>query len=247
MKTTITRTVLTTLVLLLGLTFSSYAQTYYNVYLCDNGTVNLRPNEPNLANSDKVYWYLDGNQVAVFTYSGTGSANYAVPANLPVGPHNYTSRIESAAGCWGDLSDPFSVYKLPTKTLALSPPTNTTYCEGNSGSAANSQITATASPASPLPDGIGYSYTWSATRNGTAVTPITDIGSDNASTTNQNVFTLTTVNPGSYVFSATVNYVLLPGNPGVLEQQNGCPVNATTTQTITVTPKPGKPTISLAN
>jgi len=246
MKTTITRTVLTTLVLLLGLTFSSYAQTYYNVYLCDNGTVDLRPDEPNLANGDKVHWYLDGSEVTVFTYSGAGSANYTVPANLLVGPHNYTSRIESAAGCWGDPSDPFSIYKLPTKTLALSTPTNTTYCEGNSGSATNSQITATATPAAGLPDGVGYSYTWSATRNGTTI-PVASIGSDNASTTDQNVFTLNTTTPGAYIFSATVKYTLLAGNTGQLRPTTGCEVSSTTTQTITVTPKPGKPTIVLAN
>ncbi|WP_113661431.1 hypothetical protein [Pedobacter nanyangensis] len=248
MKTTITRNILTTLILLLGLTFASYAQTYYDVYLCDNATATLQPQEPNLTNGDKVHWYLGATEVAVYTYAGGTSANYTVPGNLPVGAHSYTTRIESAAGCLGDPSDPFSVYKLPTKTLALSTPTNTTYCGDNSNPAANSsQITATASPASPLPDGVGYTYTWTATFNGNPVMPITTIGSSNGSTTNQNVFTLTASDAGSYVLNATVNYTLLPGNIGVLRAGAGCEVSATATQTITITPKPGKPSISLAN
>lgn len=246
METTITRKILTTLMLILGITFSSYAQTYYDLYLCD-ATATLQPQEPNLTNGDKVHWYLGATEVAVYTYSGGTSANYAIPAGLPVGAHSYTTRIESAAGCLGDPSDPFSVYKLPNKTLALSTPTNTTYCGDASGPAASSQITATATPAAALPDGVGYSYTWSATFNGSPVVPITSIGSSNASTTNQNVFTLTATAAGTYVFNATVNYVLLPGNTGTLRAGTGCEVSATTSQSITVTPKPGKPTISLAN
>jgi len=248
MKTTITRNIITTLILLLGLTFSSYAQTYYDVYLCDNATATLHmPEESTLTAGDKVHWYLAGTEVAVYTYSAANSTNYTVPNNLTVGSHNYTTRIESAAGCLGDPSDPFSVYKLPNKTLALSAPTNSTYCGDASGPAASSQITATATPASNLPDGIGYTYNWSATFNGNPVNPLSSIGSSNGSTTNQNVFTLTTSQPGAYVFNATVNYTLLPGNPGVLRAGAGCEVSAATTQTITVTPKPGKPTISLVN
>ncbi len=248
MKTTITRNIITTLILLLGITFSSYAQTYYNVYLCDNATATLHmPEESTLTAGDKVHWYLAGTEVGVYTYSGANSTNYTVPNSLPVGPHNYTTRIESAAGCLGDESDPFSVYKLPNKTLALSTPTNTTYCGEASGPAASSSITATATPAAPLPDGIGYTYTWSAMFNGSPVPSMAAIGSSNGSTTNQNVFTLTAIQAGTYVFNATVNYTLLPGNPGVLRAGAGCEVSAATSQTITVTPKPVKPSISLVN
>lgn len=252
MKTTITRTLLATLVMLLSFTISSYAQTYYNLYLCGSTTAKLHtPEESTLtANSgDEVHWFLDG--VAVGTpipFTGTNSTDIVVPANLSVGLHNYTSAIKSKDGCLGPQSDPFTVYKLPNKTIAISSPTNTSYCEGTSGSAASSVITATATPASALPDGIGYSYTWSATHNGTAVTPVTNIGAVTGSAPDlNNTFTLTTANVGTYVFSATVNYVKLTGNTGVLKTDSSCEVSTTTSQTITVLPKPGKPTIILGS
>jgi len=55
MKKTITRTLLATMVLLLGIAFTSSAQTYYNLYLCDNATATLHPEEPvtPLVNGDK--------------------------------------------------------------------------------------------------------------------------------------------------------------------------------------------------
>lgn len=251
MKRTITRTALATLVLLITAVFTSYAQTYYNLYLCDDATAKLRPQqESTLVSGDKVHWFLDGNPVTgtPITYSGTsGSTDLTVPANLAVGLHKYTTAIESKDGCLGPQSDAFEVYKLPTKTLALSTPTNLSYCGDASGSAASSKITATSTPASPLPDGIAYTYTWSATVNGTAVTPITSIGSSDGDTDDTNVFTLTTITAGTYVFTAKVDYALTAANTGVLKAGTGCSVTSTTTQTITVNPRPGKPSIMLVN
>ncbi|RYF25451.1 MAG: hypothetical protein EOO42_03730 [Flavobacteriales bacterium] len=250
MKTTITRTALATLVLLLSLTFSSYAQTYYKLYLCSDATAKLRtPEEATLVSGDKVHWFLDGTAVGTpITFNGTaGSTDIAVPSNLTVGLHNYTTQIESKDGCLGPKSDDFPIYKLPSKTLALSTPTNASYCGDSSGPSASSQITATTTPGAALPDGVEYVYSWSATFNGAAVTPVTSIGSDNASKTNQNIFTLNTITAGTYVFSATVNYVLTAANTGVLKSGTTCEATATTSQTITVTPKPGKPTIVLGS
>ncbi|SOD14397.1 hypothetical protein [Pedobacter xixiisoli] len=250
MKTTITRTFLATLVLLLSLTFSSYAQTYYNLYLCGTSTAKLHmPEETTLtANSgDEVHWFLDGNPVGLpIPYTGANSTDLTVPASLPVGLHNYTSAIKSKDGCLGPQSTPFTVYKLPNKTIALSAPTNASYCEGNAGSAASSVITATATPDSALPDGVGYTYTWSATHNGTPVVPITNIGalSGNAPNIN-NTFTLSTTVIGSYVFNATVTYALLAGNTGTLMANSACEASTTTSQTITVIAKPSQPTIVL--
>jgi plastocyanin len=248
MKATITRTVLTTLFLLLGLTFSSYAQTYYQLYLCDAGTAKLRtPQEPTLAVGDKVHWFVDGNPYgSPLEYNGTaGSTDITVPANLSVGLHNYTSSIESKDLCMGPLSDPFTVYKLPSKTIALNTPTNPKYCGDVTG--LSSVITATATPGETLPDGVGYTFTWSATFNATAVPNITTIGTVTGNEPNiNNTFTLNTTTAGTYVFNAKVVYTLLTGNTGTLRPTDGCEVSTTTSQTITVTPKPGKPTIELA-
>ncbi|MFI5453081.1 hypothetical protein ACHMWN_13080 [Pedobacter sp. UC225_61] len=244
MKSRIIKASLTVFILILSVVSKSKAQTYYPVYLCDGGTATLHtPEESTLSNGDKVYWYLEGVQVDVKTYTGTANeTNYVTPNNLANGVHNYTSRIESAAGCWGDLSDPFQVYQLPSKTLALTA-NNASYCGDNA--LLSSIITATTTPGQALPAGIEYQYAWSATKDGTAVSPLSGIGSDDASKTAINKFTLNTTGAGTYVFSATVKYVTTAANTGVLKSgdNKGCEVSATATQTVTVTPKPAKPSI----
>ncbi|MFA6277763.1 MAG: hypothetical protein WC622_13495 [Pedobacter sp.] len=244
MKTTFIKSILATFIIILSVSVKSKAQTYYPVYLCDGGTATLHtPEESGLSNGDKVYWYLEGVQVGVKTFTGTANeTDYVTPNNLSNGVHNYTSKIESAAGCWGDLSDPFQVYQLPSKTLALTA-NNASYCGDNT--LLSSIITATTTPGQALPDGIEYQYVWSATKNGTAVSPLSGIGSDDASKTAVNKFTLNTTGAGSYVFNATVKYITTAANTGVLKSgdNKGCEVSATATQTVTVTPKPVKPTI----
>jgi len=244
MKTTFIKSILAAFIIILGINAKSKAQTYYPVYLCGGGTATLHtPEESTLANGDKVHWYLEGVEVDVKTFNGTANVtNYVTPNNLTAGVHNYTTKIESVAGCWGDLSDPFQVYQLPSKTLALTS-SNATYC--GSDATLNSVITATTTPAQALPAGIEYAYVWSATKNGTAVTPLSGIGSDDASKTDVNKFTLTTTGAGTYVLNATVVYVKTAANTGVIKSgdSKGCEVAATATSTVTVTPKPVKPTI----
>lgn len=252
MKKTITRTVLASFALLLSFAFSSKAQTtYYDVYLCDAGTVRLNPQGLATINvGDKVHWFLGGVLVGTpMEYNGTPSSiEIDVPTNLAVGLHNYTTKIESKDGCLGLESDPFTVYKLPTKQIALSTPTNVSYCGDNSNATTNSSvITATTIPAETLPVGVGYTYTWKATKNGVAVNPVTTIGSSDGSNTDKNLFTVNTTDAGVYEFHASVVYTLLPGNTGTLRPTNGCEVSTTTSQTVTVTPKPGKPKIVLGN
>lgn len=245
MKTTFIKSIFVAFIIILSVNAKSKAQTYYPVYLCDGGTATLHtPEESGLSAGDKVHWYLEGTEVAVSTFSTANSTNYVTPSNLAAGVHNYTSKIESAAGCLGELSDPFQVYQLPSKTLALTA-NNASYCGDNA--LLNSIITATTTPAQALPAGIAYGYEWSATKNGTAVNPLSGIGSDDASKTAVNKFTLTTTGAGSYVFNATVKYVIASGNTGVLKSgdNKGCEVSAAATQTVTVTPKPVKPSIVL--
>jgi hypothetical protein len=249
MKKTITRTAIATLVLLLGLTISSYAQ-YYDLYLCDNVTPKLHtPEENGLTAGDKVHWFLDGVLVGTpIAYTGTaGSTDLVLPATLPANVvHTYTTRIETQGGCLGDLSDPYEVYKLPTKTLALTA-TNDVYCAGSSGNQTpkidGSVITATTTPAQTLPAGFEYAYTWTVTENGNPSSP----GTADASTTNESKYTMTTTTAGNYTFNATVKYVKTAANTGnfVSPSSEGCVVSATATKQIRVTPKPGKPTITL--
>ncbi|RYF17505.1 MAG: hypothetical protein EOO42_15820 [Flavobacteriales bacterium] len=244
MKVTFIKSILAAFIIIFSVNAKSKAQTYYPVYLCDGGTATLHtPEESTLVSGDKVYWYLEGTQVAVLTYDGTANkTNYVTPNNLSAGVHNYTSRIESLAGCLGDISDAFPVYQLPTKTLALTK-SIASYC--GSDASLSSVITATTSPAQTLPAGIEYAYEWTATKNGTNVSPLSGIGTDLASKTNINTFTLSTTDPGIYTFNAKVKYVVATGNTGALKSgdSKGCETPATATETVTVTPKPVKPTI----
>ncbi len=250
MKTTITRTSLLTLALILSFTVLSYAQ-YYQVYLCDDATVTLRmPEENTLAVGDKVYWFKDGNAVpeATFTFSAANSTNLTIPGTLGVGLHKYTTAIESLGGCLGPQSEPFDIYKLPTKTLALTKD-RATYCGADSGPFSGSVITATTTPAAALPDGIEYEYDWSVTKGGVAYTPISDIGASDGSKTAINIFNMSVKDAGTYVFNAKVRYKLTATNTGVFKSGDtkGCEVTASATQQVIVTPKPTKPTISLVN
>ena len=244
MKTRIIKSILAAFIIVMSVNAKSKAQTYYPVYLCDEGTATLSiPEEKELVAGDKVYWYKDGTQVAMINYNGTTNhTNYVTPKTLSAGVHNYTSRIESAAGCLGEMSGAFQIYQLPTKTLALTT-SKTSYC-GSDGSL-SSVITANTMPAEVLPDGIGYEYVWTATKNTTPLTTISGIGVDLASKTELNTFTLNTTDPGTYVFNATVKYVIMAPNTGVLKSgdNKGCEVPASAPQTVTVTPKPSKPTI----
>lgn len=237
------------LTILFSTSLKSLAQTYYDVYLCDDATAKLHIDESNLEAGDVVHWFLNGNTAAeaAITYTGTaGSTDFTVPANLAAGLYQYTTRIESKSpyGCLGDESDPFSIYKLPNKTLALTK-TIETYCAENSrpGQTSGSEVTATTTPAAPLPDGIGYEYTWSVTEDGNSVSP----GTADDSNTATSVYSMTTTTAGTYVFNASVKYIKLTGNTGtLLPGTNNCEVQADATQTVVVTPKPSKPTISLA-
>ncbi|SDF78059.1 hypothetical protein SAMN05421827_101522 [Pedobacter terrae] len=245
MKTTFIKSIFAAFIILLSVNAKSEAQTYYPVYLCDGGTATLHtPEESTLSAGDKVHWYLEGTEVATKTFNGTANeTNYVTPNNLATGVHNYTSMIESSAGCFGEVSAPFQVYQLPGKTLALTA-NNTSYCGENSS--LSSIITATATtPGQALPAGIEYAYVWSATKDGTNVNPLSGIGADDGSKTDVNKFTLNTTVAGTYVFNATVKYVLTTANTGVLKSgdNRGCEVTATAPQTVTVTPKPVKPTI----
>lgn len=249
MKTTITRTALAALVLLLSFTISSHAQTYYHVYICGDKSVKLHtPEESTLANGDKVHWFDENdNPIGLpLTYSGANTTDLVIPTSLGVGLHQYKTRIESLGGCLGDPSDLYTIYKLPAKTLALTE-NRSAYCAEESNTIKDAIITATTTPAASLPAGFEYAYTWSVTKNGTPYSPLSDIGTSDDSKTVENKFTMTVKDAGTYVFSATVKYVKTAANTGVFVQEDndGCSVSQTATQTITVTPKPVKPSISV--
>jgi hypothetical protein len=156
------------------------------------------------------------------------------------------SQTNAASGTCS--SDPISstVIVLPPLALNLAMPTNPAYCEGV-GAAANSVITASgATLATGLATDLGLEYSYSVS-NGTTTYGGTDVvgagvlGSIDASGN----YTLLTKIPGTYVITGTVKYTQLSTNTSNHLLGTGCPFVSTTTRSVTVTAKPGAPTITI--
>ncbi|TZF82054.1 hypothetical protein FW774_15275 [Pedobacter sp. BS3] len=246
MKRTITTSVLGVIAIMLYFTnFVSAA--IYPVYVCGDATVTLKPAfAETLAPGDKVIWSEVGGSAVEKT---SADPNFTTPDNLSAGVHQYTVHVISAspAECKGDVSDVYEIYKLPETTLALSNPSNAKYCEENSGSGSapvtSSVITATATPAQALPEGVGYIYTWAVTKDGSAAA-IAGVGADDSGTGTTNVFTMNATAKGVYAFTASAKYSVPSGS--VLKSASGSGCEAISgSKTVEVTPKPGKPTIAI--
>lgn len=243
---------------LFALPFNAIADSF-DLYLCGSGTAGLIPDVAvtgTLKANDQLIWQE-------FTSAGvpTGSAttitvvtNAVAPpftvTGLAVGAHYYKVHVvtASANSCAGDVSPAFNVYSLPAPGVALAAPT-TTFCAENSNATLNSSvITATATALAPILTDVSYEFTWTATKDAGVVGDVTTIGAIGAITTpvNVNTFTLNnTAGTGAYIFKAAVVYKVstgtLRGDTGV-----GCTAESAASPTITVTPKPGTPTIVIA-
>ncbi len=240
---------------------SAMAQT--DIYVCEDGTVILGySGDYSLETGDEVVWQKwdtgtdapDGAPTAL-TYSGDPtSVNFEVDGGDlgTVGAHHYRMYVIATDpnSCGSDLSDPVEVYKLPALTLALGAPSVDEYCEATTNpelnQPASSDIIATTSPAETLPAGIPLVYAWTAEHDDVAVPDVNGIGSftaNNASATElTNTFTMNTTTVGTYEFTATVTYAAQTSG-GVLIK-GGCETASTNTQTVEVTAKPDKPTIT---
>ena len=212
-------------------------------YVCGSGTVTLKYTGPYaLMTDDQVVWQevsADGSTTIgapiVNTYNGTaGSADLVLTGggNLAsVGEHFYKMHVltNTPGGCTGDVSDAVSIYLLPGFSVALTP-TTTTYCEAGGTNTAPSVITALATPASGLPTGVKFVYDWTGSTGGSAS------GTDN------NTYTMATTTVGTYPLTAKATF-----DTGAIPLKSaagaGCEESGTTT--ITVSAKPGKPTIQI--
>jgi len=243
---------------------TAFAMAQTDIYVCEDGTVILGySGDYSLETGDEVVWQKwdtgtdapDGAPTAL-TYSGDPtSVNLEVDGGDlgTVGAHHYRMYVIATDpnSCGSDLSDPVEVYKLPALTLALGAPSVDAYCEATTNPELNqpvsSEIVATTTPADPLPTGIPLVYTWTATKDSDPVSDITDVGSstaNNASATElTNTFTVSTTDVGAYALSASVAYAAQTSGGTLIK--GGCEVDAPGSQTVTVTPKPDKPTITV--
>ncbi|ALL07417.1 hypothetical protein AQ505_19135 [Pedobacter sp. PACM 27299] len=249
--------------ILFALPFSSSAASFA-LYLCGGATAGLIPDaavNATLKNGDKIMWQeFDaagntpiGSPITVTVAADATPLPFTVGSGLSVGAHYFKVFIIAVNpnNCSGDLSDPFSLYVLPTAAVAIGTPSQTSFCEANSNpTTQNSVLTATATALDAALTDVTYAFTWTATKDAAAVTDVTTIGAIGpVSPVNVNTFTLNnTAGHGAYIFKAGVKYVIAPGN-GVLKSPSdlGCPAESAASATITVTPKPGKPGIQIAS
>lgn len=208
-------------------------------YLCPGATISLNP-----AATPNITYSWDVKDVDGIT-SLSGYPRAGAPTNLPSVAGTYKVLLISTPAnaniCAPDVVE-HSFTVLPTLSMTLSAPTNVSYCETSANN--SSQITQSTST---VPTGatadleIEYSY-MVAKDGGTAVNGTTaGLGSIDAT----GKYTLSTTTPGVYVITGTVKYKQKTGFTNALLTASGCPATSST-QTITVTAKPAKPTITIS-
>jgi len=259
MKTTFTNPKLIAMMLFLFATPLCGMAAVYPLYLCGGGTANLKPDaaiEATLKVGDKVVWQeFTAAGVAVGTattlpVATVGTApTFSVGTAATLGEHTWKVFVTaiSPTECSGDLSDDFKFYVLPDKTLALSTPTAASYCE--STATPSSAITATPTAAAALPQDVTYVYAWTATKdNGTVADAAAGATAIGTATTTATTGTLTvnTTSVGSYVIAASVKYAVPTGSTLKSGDSADCTTAGTTTPTIVVSPRPGKPSVTFS-
>ncbi|MHA4894969.1 hypothetical protein ACXZ1K_09465 [Pedobacter sp. PWIIR3] len=234
--------------------FLAMAETY-PLYICGGAIANLKPDatvEGALLVGDKVTWQeftaadVPIGAATVLTVAVVGTAPaLQTSAAATVGEHIWKVFVTAVnpTTCSGDVSDPFKFYVLPNKTLALAAPTTSTYCE--SVASPSSAIVATPTPGAALPQDVTYLYAWTASKNGATAVDGTTIGTATSDATTGTLTVNTTV-AGSYEIAASVKYKVPAGS--TLKSGDGldCVQAGSSTRTIVVTPKPGKPSVTFS-
>lgn len=226
----------------------------YPLYLCGNGTANLKPDatiESTLKVGDKVVWqeFVGGSATGTATTLTVATVatapTFAVGSSATVGEHSWRVFVTAInpTECSGDLSDEFKFYVLPEKTLALSTPSATSYCEATT--TPSSTITATPTPLAPLPESVTFVYAWTATKDGGSAANASTVGSIAATATTE-VLTMNTTVVGSYVIAASVKYAVPTGATLKSGDNADCIQQGSSTPTVVVSPKPGKPSVTFS-
>ena len=255
MKTNFTNPKLIALMLFLFVSPICAMAEVYPLYLCGGGTANLKPNtavETALAVGDKVVWQeftaadAPTGTSTTLTVATVGTAPaFSVGTGTSVGEHIWKVFVVAVNpnNCSGDLSDAFKMFVLPDKTLALTNPSAATYCENVATPA--SAIVATPTVATALPQDVTYLYAWTATKDGGTAADGTTIGTATSDATT-GTLTVNTTTVGSYVIAASVKYKVPTGS--TLKSGDGadCVQAGSSTKTIVVAPKPGKPSVTFS-
>lgn len=238
MKTKTTLLKVSLLALFLFISTNAWSAIYYT---CNGSSLNL--SVPAITGINYMWDVkdLDG------TTSLSGYPRAGVPTSLPTVAGNYKVFLSSTQAdpnsgiCAPDVVEN-TIIVLPSLSMVLNAPTHASYCAANS-TVSSSDITLT--NAITLPSGstadLELEYTYSV-NNGTATVDGSTIGSIDPLT---GKFTLNTVVAGTYIITGTVKYKQKTGFTNALLGTTGCVTTSTTAQTITVTPKPTAPVITI--
>lgn len=237
---------------------SQVAMAAPDIYLTSKGSVTLKfisADGYNLAPGDKVLWQkfesngdpVSGTENEKEFTSDLADVSLVLTATeaaaLSLGSHFYRAAVTTAdpAACAGDVSEHVEIYRLPDLAISLAVGTDA-YCESVTGS---SIITATTTTEGhTLPSGVQLDYAWTAEKDEVAVDPVTGLGTPSHTASTADLSTTFTVNvaaKGKYDFKASVKYPALAGAITI----KGASQVLSTEGTVTVTPKPGKPVISV--
>lgn len=230
MKTNLTLLKASAIAFFLFISGSAFSATYYT---CVGTTLNL---SPSAAPANITYsWDIKKDGAA-----SPGATATAPTSFTDAGSYEVILISTATAGSGICAPDPVSntIIVLAAPTITLAAPT-AAYCEG-SGDNTSSIITPTAGGA-PSGTDVAYEYSYTVTRGGTTVL-LSDVGTVDATT---GVLTMTIRTAGEYSITGSVKYK--QGASSTIPYLGaGCPTNTASPTTITVTPKPTQPTVTIS-
>lgn len=237
MKTKINFLKLSFAALLLFVSGSAFSATYY---MCTGASLNMTPDA---APAGTHYlWDVQQGGVSIAGYpSTTKPTTLGTAGSYTVILNTVLDDVTSAGICPPDFVTN-TVIVLPALTITLGTPSNPIYCAANNAikSSDISQTTTGFLPA--YSSDLDAEVTYSVVKDSDAPVDGATLGTIDATT---GKYTLTTIIPGVYKITATVKYKQKAGATGTLLGTTGCPATSTT-QTVTVSPKPTSPAITFS-
>jgi hypothetical protein len=238
MRTNSTKFKIMLIVLMTSISSTAMSATYF---ACAGAALSLTAGLPSGTTAN---WDIKKDGTQFGTPGPTAPTSFADPGTYEI---TLVSLTDAGSGLCPSDPETNTIIILPPLALTLTAPTNAAYCVAN-GNANSSDIAVTGAT---LPSSAGnnleleYSYSVAATVGGTTTT----VAGSTVGTIDQATgkFTLNTTAPGTYVITGSVKYKQAASNTtSPLLGTTGCAATGVAPQTITVTPKPVKPTITIA-
>lgn len=217
------------------LPLGAFAQTSTTYYVCGVNSATLTPDFQGYVPvaGDNVIWKDGATTVETIVFPNAGGGKYVTPTNLPEGAHAYTVQVIPAdvTLCPGDVSSIINIYKLPAPVVTAASSVSTACVD-----LATRPVVSVALSSPAPPSGVTIAYNWIVTLDG-----VTKTLADIADQTGNSLTLKSGIATGTYVFSVEASYNVGTGAQ-ILPTAN---CKDTKTVTVILTPKPGKPTITV--